>query len=451
MRPASGSVKCALAPAGLNRQLAAAVHIPMKNTFTLGLLAVALASTSFAETSLRWANWRGPNQDGSTAASNTPTHWNETSNVLWKVPLPGKGCSTPIVWDNHIFVTAPAERQDSVMAFDWNGRELWRTQLGTESAGKHRNGSGSNASATTDGQSVFAYFKSGNFAALDFSGKIRWQTNLVEAFGRDTLYWDHGTSPVLTEKLVVMTRMHSGESWLAGFDQATGAMQWKVARNYETPQENDHGYSTPLVIRFAGREALLLWGAERLSVHDATDGKLLWSATNFNPERGRNWPAVASPVLVGEVAIVPYGRSDRGNPLLYGVKLGKVGELEVADHLWKRADTGTFVPSPTVWQNNVYLVRDRGEVECLNPQTGKTLWKDNLPRASANIYGSPVIVGGKLYAVREDGAVFVASVEGKFELLAENHMGERVIATPVALGNRLLVRGEKHLICLGAK
>jgi outer membrane protein assembly factor BamB len=450
-RALRGRVKCALATAALNRQLAIAVNYPMKIKIILGLLAFALASTSFAETNLRWANWRGPNQDGSTTASHTPTHWNETSNVLWKVALPGKGCSTPIVWDNHIFVTAPADRQDSVLAFDWTGKELWRIQLGTESAGKHRNGSGSNASATTDGQSVFAYFKSGNFAALDFTGKIRWQTNLVEAFGRDTLYWDHGTSPVLTEKFVVMTRMHSGESWLAGFDKQTGAMLWKVARNYETPQENDHGYSTPLVIRFAGREALLLWGAERLSVHDAADGKLLWSAANFNPAGGRNWPAVATPVLVGDVAVVPYGRSDRGNPLLYGVKLGQAGELEVTEHLWKRTDTGTFVPSATVWQQNVYLVRDRGEVECLNPQTGQTIWKDNLPRASANIYGSPVIVGGKLYAVREDGALFVANVDGKFELLAENHMDERVIATPVALGNRLLVRGEKNLICLGTK
>jgi hypothetical protein len=97
----------------------------------------------------------------------------------------------------------------------------------------------------------------------------------------------------------------------------------------------------------------------------------------------------------------------------------------------------------------VYLVRDRGEVECLDPRTGQTFWKNNLPKTSANYYGSPVVASGKLYAVREDGIMFVARVDEKFEVLAENNMGERVVATPVLLGDRLLVRGEKNLYCLG--
>jgi outer membrane protein assembly factor BamB len=423
----------------------------MKTISALGLVIFTVTTSAFAESNLRWANWRGPNGDGSTADGNYPVSWSETNNVLWKAALPGKGCSTPIVWDDRIFITAPADGQDAMLAFDWNGKELWRTKLGTERAGKHRNGSGSNASPITDGKAVFAYFKSGNFAALDFTGNILWQTNLVEAFGRDTLYWDHGTSPVLTEKFVVMARMHQGESWLAAFDKQTGEMKWKVARNYQTPQENDHGYTTPQVIRHEGKESLLTWGGERLTIHAAADGKLLWSAAGFNPNSGKNWPAVATPVLVGDVAVIPFGRSDRGNPLLYGVKLGKAGELESTNHLWSRNDTGTFVPSPTVWRKNVYLLRDRGEVEALDPLTGKTVWKDGFPKTSANFYGSPVISSGKLYAVREDGVVFVAGVNGKFEVLAENNMGERVIATPVLLNGRILMRGEKNLFCLGSK
>ena len=423
----------------------------MKTISTLGLVVFAAAASAFAESNLRWANWRGLAGDGSTPDGNYPVSWSETSNLLWKVSLPGKGCSTPIVWDERIFITAPADGQDAMLAFDWSGKELWRTKLGVERAGKHRNGSGSNASPITDGKAVFAYFKSGNLAALDFAGKILWQTNLVEAFGRDTLYWDHGTSPVLTEKFVVMARMHQGESWLAAFDKQTGEMKWKVARNYQTPQENDHGYNTPLVIRHEGKEALLTWGGERLTIHAAADGKLLWSAAGFNPNCGKNWPAVATPVLVGDVAVVPFGRSDRGNPLLYGVKLGKTGELERTNHLWARSDTGTFVPSPTVWQKNVYFLRDRGEVEALDPLTGKTILQGSFPKTSANFYGSPVISSGKLYAVREDGVVFVASVDGKFEVLAENSMGERVIATPVLLSGRILMRGEKNLFCLGSK
>ncbi len=440
-----------IASSELNCQPVAAVHSRMKTIFALGFVGFALTAMSLAESTLRWSNWRGPNGDGSTADGNYPVSWNETNNVIWKVALPGKGCSTPIVWDNQIFVTAPTDGQDAVLAFDWNGKLLWRSKLGAESAGKHRNSSGNNASPVTDGKSVFVYFKSGNFAALDLTGKVLWQTNLVEAFGRDTLYFDHGASPVLTDKFVVMVRMHHGESWLAAFDQTTGALKWKVARNYETPQENDHSYNTPQVIRHEGKEALLTWGGERLTIHATTDGKLLWSAANFNPSGGKNWPAVATPVLMGDVAIVPFGRSDRGNPLLYGVKLGKRGELETTNHLWARNDTGTFVPSPTAWRKNVYLLRDRGEVEALDPRTGKTILQGSFPKSSANFYGSPVISSGKLYAVREDGMVFVANVDGKFEVLAENNMGERVIATPVLLNNRILMRGEKNLFCLGLK
>jgi len=108
-----------------------------------------------------------------------------------------------------------------------------------------------------------------------------------------------------------------------------------------------------------------------------------------------------------------------------------------------------FVPTPAVYGGKVYLLRDRGEVECVEPETGKTVWKDALPKSSSNFYGSPVVAGGNLYAVREDGVIFVGRVEGgKFELLAENKMGERVIASPVTVEGRLLIRGEKNLFCL---
>lgn len=120
-------------------------------------------------------------------------------------------------------------------------------------------------------------------------------------------------------------------------------------------------------------------------------------------------------------------------------------------HVWERDDTGTFVPTPAEYKKRIYLLRDRGEVECLDPATGKTLWTDALPKASANYYTSPLVAGGLLYAVREDGMVFVARVEGKFELLAENQMGERIIASPVALSNRLLIRGERHLFCIAGQ
>ena len=395
-----------------------------------------------------WPRWRGPLDSGSTEFGTYPIKF-DAANVLWRAPLPGKGCSTPIIWQQTIYVTAPVDGNDALLAFDWSGKQHWQATFGKQNEGKHRNGSGSNASPVTDGDGLFVYFKSGTLAAVNLDGSVRWKTNLVERFGEDTLYWDHGTSPVLTEKYVVMARMHNGESWLAAFDKTTGDMVWKVARNYETPQEGDHGYATPLVIQHAGKQALLVWGAQHLTIHDTVDGSVLWSCGNFNPESDKLWPSISTPVIVGDVAIIAFGRNDRGKPRLHGIKLGGSGDVTETNHIWKRDDVGTFVPSPVVWKERVYLVRDRGEVECLDPATGKTIWSDTFPSNRANYYASPLIANGILYAPREDGVVFVASVaDDKFKLLAENNMEEPVIGSPVPVSNRLFIRGEKHLFCL---
>ena len=421
----------------------------------LPVTALMLLSASFARATdeAQWPHWRGPRDNGSAEPGGYPIKWDAQTNLLWKVRLPGKGCSTPIVWNRHVFVTAPADGEDAALAFGWSGEKLWQTKLGRERPGKNANGSGSNPSPVTDGTAIFVGFKSGRFAALEFDGNIRWQINIVERFGPDTLYWDYGASPVLTQKNVVVTRMHNGESWLAAFDKVTGEMRWKTTRNYETPRENDNGYTTPLVITFNGKEALLAWGGEHLTIHDAADGKLLWSCGGFNPgtSPGQNWPAVASPVVVGDIAVVAFGRNDRGMPRLHGIKLSGEGDVTATNRLWMRTDVGTFVPTPAVYQGRCYLVRDHGEVECLDPATGRTLWSGGFPKSGANFYGSPVIAEGKMFAVRQDGAVFVAQVDSKFELLAENAMGERVIASPVLVADRVFMRGENNLFCIGPR
>src|SRR4051794_33635909 len=168
----------------------------MKFLAILLLLSDCLAIGVFAaESPANWPHWRGAHDNGSTDNGTYPVKWDANTNLLWKVELPGKGCSTPIVWENHIFLTAPVEGQDAVLAFDWTGKLLWTTTLGTERSGKNAHGSGSNPSPTTDGKNIFVYFKSGELASLDLNGKVLWKINLVERYGRDTLYWDYGTSP----------------------------------------------------------------------------------------------------------------------------------------------------------------------------------------------------------------------------------------------------------------
>lgn len=407
--------------------------------------------SSFGADLAEWRSWRGPQGNGSIEQGNYPVKFG-ADKYLWRTELPGKGCSTPILLNGKIYLTAPVEGRDALLCYDFAGQEQWRADFGKENAGKHRNGSGCNASPVTDGSAVFVFFKSGKFAAVELSGKVRWQTDLVERFGKDTLFWDHGTSPVLTEKHVVMARMHQGESWLAAFDKVTGEIAWKVARNYTTPTECDHGYATPVVLQHQGKESILVWGAEHLTIHNASDGQVSWSCGNFNPDGNKLWPAIVTPVIVGDMAVVAYGRNDRGIPRLHGIRLSGSGDVTATNHVWKRDDTGTFVPTPVVFKGRVILVRDRGEVECIDPQTGKKIWDAAFPKHRSNYYASPLIAGDKLYAPREDGTVFVASVANdKFELLSENSMAESVIGSPVPLANRLLIRGEKHLYCIASE
>ena len=413
------------------------------------VLLLAACSVASSETLSAWPSWRGPDDSGSVVNGNYPVAFGPDK-VIWKTPLPGKGCSTPILLNKTIYLTAPVDNHDALLAYDWSGKEIWRTAFGEENAGKHRNGSGSNASPVTDGEAVYVYYKSGTFAAVNLDGSVRWKTNLVERFGKDTLFWDHGTSPVLTDKCVVMARMHHGESWVAAFEKTTGKIAWKVARNYETPKEGDHGYATPLIIEHDGKEAILVWGAEHLTIHDSVDGKVVWTCGNFNPDANKLWPSIATPVIIDDMIIVSFGRNDRGLPRLYGVRLTGSGDVTATNHVWLRDDISSFVPSPASYKGNVYLVRDKGEVECVNPADGKTVWSNALPKHRSAYYASPLIAGDKLYAPREDGVVFVANVaDGKFELLAENDMEEPVIGSPVPVLNRLLIRGENHLFCVG--
>lgn len=414
----------------------------------LALLAISNLYTASGG-SQDWPNWRGPHFNASTDSGKYPEQW-DPADVEWKVKLPGKSSSSPIVSGQSIYLTTPAEGEDAVMAIDASGQTLWQTRLGPESPPKHRTlGSSSNASPVTDGEALYVYFKSGTLASLKPDGSVRWQINIVERFGREQLFWDQGTSPVLTDKHVIIARMHAGDSWLAGFDKATGELTWQQPRNYETPTENDNGYSTPIVFEHGNEKALLVWGAEHLTAHRASNGELLWSCGGFNPAGTGLWPAIASPVLAGNLVVVPVGRDDRPKQSsVYGVRLGGSGDVSDTHRAWKREDVGVFVSSPAEYKGRVYLLRHRGDLVCLDPATGRSHWEETLPKASAPYYASPVIANGILYAAREDGVVFAARVGDKFELISENPMGERIVASPVPAHNRLLLRGDDHLFCI---
>ncbi len=394
-----------------------------------------------------WLQWRGPAFAGDVAGGDYPVSWTKDDNLAWKVELPGPGCSTPLVWEEQIVLTVPIDGKDGVLCLDLAGKEQWRASLGPERPGRHPNGSGCNPSPITDGKTIFVYFKSGTIAALDFEGNILWQKDLQKHFGDDTLFWDIGSSPVLTDDYVVGTVMHGGESGMVAYEKLTGKIAWKMARNYECPREGDHAYTTPIVMGQGKEQFILVWGAEHVTAHSAADGQLLWSCGGFNPDRRRNWLAVASAVVAGDVIVVPYGRGEH----LAGVRLGGSGDVTGTHRLWTLHGLGSFVPTPAVHNGKVYVLGDMGEITCIDPDTGKTVWNGALPKGTKKYYASPTIAGGKVYAVREDGVAFVARIDGKFEVLSENPMGEKIIASPVPLSGRLLLRGEQHLFCVGSQ
>ena len=410
-------------------------------------LILNLNSGLFADIA-EWPRWRGASDNGSVTAGGTLPRVDESA-MAWKIELPGKGCSTPIVVGKAVYLTVPIGGNDALQSYDWNGKLLWQSVFGSENPGKHRNGSGSNPSPVSDGQAVFVAYKSGTLASVNLDGSLRWKTNLVERFGAVNLFWAFGSSPALTQKDVVVARMHNGESWLAAFDKQTGEMRWKTARDYEVPREVDNGYTTPQVIQHNGSEAVLSWGSDHLTIHSAADGKLLWSCTGFNPDATPLWPAVASPVLVNDTAVVCFGRADKGAPRLHGIKVGGNAEGTLGAHLWRRDSVSSFVPSPAAYKGLVYILSDRGQVACIDPATGDARWSSELPRASSNFYASPVIVDGVMYAAREDGTVFVVRVEGGFELLSESKLDDHLIAGLVPAGGRIFARGNSYLYCFG--
>jgi outer membrane protein assembly factor BamB len=387
---------------------------------------------------------------GVAATGDYPVKFSSTEGVAWKAPLPGVGTSTPAVWDDRIFITcgikdAGGDAHDGVVCFDMNGKELWRHQFGPERGGKHPHGSGSNPSPVTDGKHVVVYYKTGTLACLNLAGKEKWKTNLQDKYGKDTLWWDLGTSPVLAGGRAIVAVMQDGDSYLVAVDLNSGEIAWKQKRQYETPKEADQSYSTPQIVRMDGRDVIVTWGADHLTGHDAATGKLLWECGGFNPEKQGYWRTIASAVVSDGIAIVPYGRGE----FLTGIRVGGSGDITKNARIWETTGRGKSadVPTPAVVGERAYLLTDKGRIACVNMKTGDEIWSADLPPNRNKFYGSPVLAGDKLYCVREDGIVFVGRVSDKgFELLADhNDMGGRVIASPVPIRGGLLVRGDEYL------
>ncbi|NNC87971.1 MAG: PQQ-binding-like beta-propeller repeat protein [Akkermansiaceae bacterium] len=432
----------------------------MRIALISGMLAGAVASAGADN----WTSWRGDAAgSGGLGKGGAPREFSAEKNLLWKTKLPGVGCSTPVVWEDRIILTSEDGDQDCVVAYDWKGKELWRKTLGAKRPGRgQRVGSGANSSPVTDGKHVFVYFKSGTVAALTLDGKKVWQTNLIKKYGPDTLWWDQGTSPVLTDGHLVIAVMQNGHaekespearpdsSFLVAFEKESGDVAWKTTRQFKLTMETGDAYTTPHVLDIDGKETVVTWGADHLTGHDAGTGEQLWICGGFNPNQEKYWRVIASSTVANGICVVPYGRAG----FMAGIRMGGSGDITKSAWLWKRELAGTDAASPAARDGKVYLLVDRGKkrgrMECLDAVTGKTIWEENLPKGVATYYGSPLVAGDALYCPREDGSIMTARITNDgLEEIRENKLGETVISSPAVVDGKLLIRGREHLYCFG--
>jgi outer membrane protein assembly factor BamB len=406
-----------------------------------------------------WPNWRGPGLDGVAGGTGYVASWragDPGENILWRVQLPGLGGSTPAVWGDSVVLTCGIDGHDAVICLDRDGRERWRQTLGPERPGKHKKATGSNPSPVTDGTHVWVYFKSGELACLNLAdGAVVWKTNLQERFGEDTLWWDLGTSPVLTEKAVVVAVMQSGPSYLAAFERVTGRLLWKHDRMLDAPEEAAQSYSTPLVLagdqtKGEPAEILVVLGADHVTAHDAADGRELWRVGGLNPERNGFFRSIASPVAVGDLVIAPYARGST----LTAIRRGGSGDVTASHVAWVRKDLGSDVPTPAAADGRVVVCTDKGLVAGLDAATGETRWKEELPKNRNAYSASPVLVDGRVILTREDGTSWVLAVPDAGvapEVLGEGLLEEMTVATPVCVDGRIYLRTHDSLWCIGGR
>ena len=401
-----------------------------------------------------WPNWRGPTLNGVASGKGYAVSWSPDDNVRWRVPLPGLGASTPAVWGDRLVLTCDIEGHDGILCIDRAGKECWRQQLGDIRPGKHKKATGCNSSPVTDGDHVWVYFKSGELACLSLTdGAIVWKTNLQEQFGEDTLWWDLGTSPVLTKQAVVVAVMQTGPSYLVAFDRKTGAVLWKHDRMLDAPEEAAQSYSTPLVV--AGNadwneptEMLVVLGADHVTAHDAADGREIWRVGGLNPEGDKFFRSIASPVVAGEFVIAPYARGKT----VTAIRRGGSGDVTASHIAWKREPLGTDVPTPAIRDGRVMICGDKGMMSCLDLKTGQTLWEDSLPKNRNRYSSSPIIVDDHVLLTREDGHSWSIAWPGakgdSLTILGEGTVDEMTVATPVCLDGEIFLRTHDSLWCI---
>lgn len=407
-----------------------------------------ICSLATAANAGEWTMWHGPAYNGVAPAGDYPTAIGADQNVAWSAELSGNGASTPCVWNDRIFLTDELDGQNGIVCFDMTGKRLWSKTVGKLDPGKHKKASGANPSPTTDGKRVFAYFKSGDFAAFDLDGKELWSVKVQDGNDTEMLWWDLGTSPVLTKDYVVVTVMQTGPSFLVAYDRETGDVAWKADRMVPAPKEAAQSYTTPVVTTHDGIEQLVVCGADHVTAHRADNGQELWRVGGLNPEQNGFFRSISSPAVSGDIVVAPYARGGS----ITAVRLGGSGDVTDSQVIWHKTGIGSDVPTPVIHEGKVYVLDDKkGDVTVLNLESGDEVAKGSTDRNRNAFSSSPILVPGepnRLYLVREDGATFTLNAN-TLDVLAQGMVDDQTVATPVFVDDKILVRTDRKLWCFG--
>ena len=396
---------------------------------------MTLATVTQAE---NWPGWRGPNGDGTSSETNLPTKWDSTTNVLWKIPLPGAGHASPIVWGDKLFtVAAKAETQEKLLlCYDTkNGNLLWQVDvLKSPFENKHNDNSFASGTPVTDGTYVYVSFLDGEsvvVAAYDFTGKQVW----IQRPGTFSSPHGYSCSPVIYKDMVIINGDSKGDAFIAALSKTDGHTIWK--NKLDKPA---HSFSTPLFREIAGRIQMIFCGNQEVSSYNPENGTRYWFIN------GPSEDFCSTPVYNEKTGLLLISSAWPQRHLL-AIKPDGNGDVSNSHIVWRATEGAYYVPSPVTVGNYLFTTMTNGQVHCIEASTGKILWKENLGKQ----YASAVLINGLVYMPNDEGVITVIKQGSTFERIASNSIGEKMFASPAISNGRIYLKGASHLFCIGEK
>lgn len=389
-----------------------------------------------------WPHWRGEGGNGVSTTAHPPTQWSATKNVKWKVAVPGLGSSSPVIWEDRVFVTSAVgkkgnELEFTLFCFDRKSGDIrWQKVAVTAvpHQGTHQTNGFASASPCTDGTHVYAHFGSRGLYCYTMDGALKWKRDDFPAMNTRNSFGE-GSSPTLEGDKILVPWDHDGQSFLYALDKLTGKDIWK------TPRDAATCWSTPLVVEQAGKKQVVMNGQRTARAYDLETGKELWHCS------GQTERPAASPVAKDGVVFV--GSGFRG-AYLGAFRLDGRGDIKGTKSVAWEIDRDTpDVGSPLLSAGRIYFYKDKaGVLTCVDAATGERHFGPVRVPGLQVIYASPVAAGGHVYLTDRNGVTVVIKDSDKFDIVATNSVNETVDATPAPVDGELFIRGQKHLFCI---